>query len=196
MRNETSILIPDCVCLLRHWYPNLNGELVSASIFRIEIDRKKIICRPSAFEPILIWRQRWCAGPQLPSSLMRFDYQYMNKLAIYHARASATENWKWKMMMMAKVSSWVWVCLLLASRERVKISIGTFSLSLFHIVIAVRICATIFHLIAPIWMINDLNIYLYRWCIHRLAIASVVIETGARNVSVAMALLPLSVPSN
>lgn len=61
---------------------------INAFFFRIKLMKKK---NPSENHR-LPYYDGFGAGPQLPSSLMVFDYQYLNKLPIYHVEAPATEK--------------------------------------------------------------------------------------------------------
>lgn len=159
------------ICQLRHWLTDVsksNAGSVRAFIFRIKLIIKWRRGTGLRLQNSLLSRRYGVgAGPQLPSSLMGFDYQYMNKLAIYHAQATA--NWgearkkKSKLKMKNDGRRNVCVCTLcLVGGARVNFFFFCYfpprhiSIQLVHS-FALRRCATIFHLIAPIWMINDQN---------------------------------------
>lgn len=109
---------------------DINAEYLCVN-FPHEIDEKK---NPSEIHrpPNLFYYDGVGAGPQLPSSLMGFDYQYLNKLPIYHVEAPATGKKSTKTVKLKmKNDDGQSVCLCLVGVARVRISIDPFSLSYF-----------------------------------------------------------------
>lgn len=99
-----SILIADCT--------NACYRLRHSFIFRIKLIKAEFVGKSSHTESILL-RRLWCWTAIAIIVDGIWLYQYLNKLPIYHAEATATEkktsNWKWKMMMVR-----VCVCVLSA----------------------------------------------------------------------------------